>query len=375
MASSQADDGFQDLPGRGGNPVRRAINWWLGALFESLPVPLQLCLGAHQAVLRLDHAGRRVSLYRRGGNLWIPLLETRSEANDPGFREKLLNYLRKNGYEGAEVDLRLESRHFMRRVVELPSTALENLHEVLGFEMDRYTPLDAAAVYYDFRLLEHDPQRKRIRVDLVVLPRNLADDAIGYGRALGLKPLRLGIAGTDNTADSGFNLLPPALARKSGRLWSYVVFGLFAALLALGALALYLPLHHKQAALDRLEERVTLARGEAQAVAELKRKTDALRAREDMLRGALKQRIAATELLEEISLRLPDDTWIERMVLRNREVMLAGYSPSPSALIGLLGDSPILSNVAFRGAVKPDPRLKLDSFRISADVGLPEPQP
>ena len=302
-------------------------------------------------------------------------METRSEANDPSFREKLQSYLHKNGYDGAEVDLRLESRHFMRRVVELPSTALENLHEVLGFEMDRYTPLDAAAVFYDFRLLEHDPQRKRIRVDLVVLPRNLAEEAIDYGRALGLKPLRLGIAGTDGSTDSGFNLLPAALARKNSRLWSYVVLGLFAVLLALGAVALYLPLHHKQAALDRLEERVTQARGEAQAVADLKRKTDALRTRGEMLRDALERRITATELLEEVSLRLPDDTWVERMVLRNGEVLLAGYSPSPAALIGLLGDSPILSNVAFRGAVKPDPRLKLDSFRISADVGFPEPQP
>ena len=89
--------------------------------------------------------------------------------------------------------------------------------------------------------------------------------------------------------------------------------------------------------------------------------------------GRRRLRPTATELLAEITDLLPDDTWIYRLHLRDDDLDLAGYSAKPSALIGILEESPALVGVRFTGAVKPDPRQGLDAFKLSASI-LPRGQ-
>ena len=48
-----------------------------------------------------------------------------------------------------------ESNGF-RRIVELPMAVSGRLHQVLGFELDRLTPLRASDLYDDFRVLDRN---------------------------------------------------------------------------------------------------------------------------------------------------------------------------------------------------------------------------
>jgi Tfp pilus assembly protein PilN len=113
--------------------------------------------------------------------------------------------------------------------------------------------------------------------------------------------LQLGLSGNGRQSDAGFDLLPSAQGRGSGKLWRRSVAVLMVMLLLLGATALYLPLHYKRVDLSALEGRVADARSEAQGVADLKRKAEALLARDQTLEQILRKRVTATELLEEVS--------------------------------------------------------------------------
>ena len=53
--------------------------------------------------------------------------------------------------------------------IQLPKVALENLENVLKFEMDLYTPLTSEQVLYGYKVLESDDQW--IAINLMVTPK------------------------------------------------------------------------------------------------------------------------------------------------------------------------------------------------------------
>jgi general secretion pathway protein L len=59
--------------------------------------------------------------------------------------------------------------------LSLPSPTEENLKEVLGFEMDRYTPFALEDVYFDFKIVKRDPARDLINVLLMVVKKDVVE--------------------------------------------------------------------------------------------------------------------------------------------------------------------------------------------------------
>jgi general secretion pathway protein L len=78
-----------------------------------------------------------------------------------------------------------------------------------------------------------------------------------------------------------------------------------------------------------------------------------------------KRRIpTAVEVLDEITRTLPDDTWLLQLVFRDGTLRISGYSENPSALIRLLEQSALLTEVRFSSPVTMDPRLGRERFNI-----------
>ena len=103
-------------------------------------------------------------------------------------RRELLRVKRSLKSRRTRIVLALAESQVLRRTVELPAAASENLREVLGFEMDRHTPFKAEDVYLDHRVLGQDGQRKRMTIELLVVPRRVADRAMTIAEALGSAP-------------------------------------------------------------------------------------------------------------------------------------------------------------------------------------------
>jgi Tfp pilus assembly protein PilN len=59
--------------------------------------------------------------------------------------------------------------------LSLPSPTEENLKEVLGFEMDRYTPFTLEDVYFDFKIVKRDAARDLIHVLLMVVKKEVVE--------------------------------------------------------------------------------------------------------------------------------------------------------------------------------------------------------
>jgi general secretion pathway protein L len=78
-------------------------------------------------------------------------------------------------------------------------------------------------------------------------------------------------------------------------------------------------------------------------------------------------------LLDELTRRLPDDTFLTRLSVSGNQVSLSGYSGQALKLVGELQKSELLKDAALNGGVQQEPRVSRDMFTINATYG-PDPK-
>jgi general secretion pathway protein L len=262
----------------------------------------------------------------------------------------------------------------LRRRVELPLAAAENLREVLSFEMDRHTPFQAGEVYFDYRLISKDTVAKRLTADLAVVTRSLADEGVARLTAWGLAPDRLDVVQGSAAQNVGFNLLPVSAMRREGRDLHRATAGAAIVVCGLLAVAFYLPILQKQEILAASEAHLALVQVEAAAAKELSAQVESLLERGRFVVEQKRGRPAVAELLDEVTELLPDHTWIIQFGWTGERLTLSGYSAKPSALIALFEQSDMLSEVRFNSPVTVDQKIGLERFNLSATVARgPEP--
>ena len=343
-----------------------AGRWWLEELAGCLPARLRNAFARDGQSLVIGLEPDRARFERHKGRATRALGDVALTDGAAGDKQAAVRrLLRRAGLRSAELVLRLQHGKVLRRTVDLPVAALENLREVIGFEMDRHTPFKSSEVYYDYRVLGHEPDLKRIKVDLVVAPRAAVDGAVSLVRGWGLEPDRLEAA--DDTARPWkANLLPQGDVKPPE--WRRLTGVLVVAAAVMLAVAIYLPLMQKQEVLAAAEARLASARAAALQADALKQQVGALAGRSSFVVEQKRARLTVTELLDEITRLLPDDTWVLQFGRRGEQITLSGYTTKSSALIGLLEASQALEEVRFSSPVTADPRVERDRFNITAAV-------
>jgi hypothetical protein len=214
---------------------------------------LEVLLAESQAVFRHGRNGK----FRELGTLDLTGLD------EAGQRGAVAGIVKSAAGRAGEVMLRIPRAQVLRRRVELPLAAAENLREVLSFEMDRNTPFQVGEVYFDYRMTGRDTAAKRMTVELAVVTRKLADEAVARLSSWGLPPDRLDVEPDTAPSDAGFNLLPRSAVRSAGRDLRRFTVAMAAAACVLLAVVFYLPIQQKERVLAAAEARLAAARGQA----------------------------------------------------------------------------------------------------------------
>ncbi|MBM4274922.1 MAG: hypothetical protein FJ134_10760 [Deltaproteobacteria bacterium] len=93
------------------------------------------------------------------------------------------------GLENSPVSLAVARDMGFSQWASLPRAAAENLAQVVGYELDRFLPLPAESLYFDFQILgETDTE---IQLLLLALPREPVDRILTLLAQAGLRPLAL----------------------------------------------------------------------------------------------------------------------------------------------------------------------------------------
>jgi general secretion pathway protein L len=349
-------------------PVGRFFAWWLGELGACVPAGLRGMLNGRRHQIAVDYREREVELYHRGRNGWRSLGKVPVDSGAPAAGRAACSAVLRGIRRGsAEIVLRLPADKVLRRRVELPLAAVENLREVLAFEMDRLTPFRAADAAYDYRVFATNRETQRVTVDLAVAPAALVDEGVHVAAALNLSPDRVGVANGADPEVVRFNLLssPGDGSSHFLRRLNIALAAVFCLLLAAAALW---PLHREQQELATLEARLQQGRTAAAAAEALRTRL----AKELDRKSFLAQRRQATPLavavLKDLTERLADDSWLVQLHMGSGQLMLSGYAPAAAALVPVLEDSDLLSDVRFSSPVMPDSRISRERFNLSAKV-------
>lgn len=261
--------------------------------------------------------------------------------------------------------LRFPAGQALIRVLTLPLAAEKNLRQVAGFEMDRLTPFTAAQVYYDATVLERQPESRRLRVELTVLPRAVVDPVLTQLRQQGLPPDALEVAG----GRPHLNLLSPE-QRPARGLWSQRWrAAVMIVSLSLVAAAVALPIWQQRALLLEAIAKVNQAKKTAHQALTLRDQLDKTLESSRMLARKKQSVPARVDLLRELTVLLPDDTWLERLQIKGDSVQLIGQSSKASALVGIVEASKWFNGAGFTSPVTTDPRTGKERFMLTARIG------
>ena len=185
------------------------------------------------------------------------------DAAAPDRDERLRALLRQAKRRGRRpATVRLAPDLGLRKTLELPLAARDDLDQLLRFEMDRLTPFRAEEVHFAQQVLATDAAGRRLTVELQAAPRRVVEQALETARVLGLRPARVELAADDAGGAEPLNLLgdqPGGGARESRVNRALVLLALL-----LLVIAVAIPLRRQQARLAELENQVAAARAEAE---------------------------------------------------------------------------------------------------------------
>lgn len=357
---------WRDRWGLGGAPgVRGFLRWWRGALGSWLPLRWRGLFGLAHDRLLLVPSGTDADLQRQSLDALTTLARLPLPLDADGLGRVLPSVL-----AGLPRWLLLPAAQVLRRPLGLPVAATDRLREVVGFEIDRQTPFTAAQVHYDVRMLGRHGDR--IEVELVAVPRAVLDRALAQLGASAATLAGVDVMGGDGEP-LGVNLLP--LAARSQR--EDPMRGWNAVLAACAGLALVAAgwqlLHNRQAAADALAATIDGRIGEARRVAAQRQQLVDLVEGQVFLDQKRAARPAAIEVLDEVTRRLPDGSYLEKLSLQGDQMTLVGLSADASALVGQMERAQIWRKPALTGALQTDPATRRDRFNLTAILAGPAP--
>lgn len=336
---------------------RSLLGWWLDQLADWVPDGwrrrlaekrglLVIVLGRDEATARAILGGRRYDL---GG-----------VESDARHRATFLAGLDGLPRRPSELELRLQPGEYLRRDFDLPLAAEDSLREAVELQLDRLTPFKADEVVFQCGVRERDPVTKRLGVWLAVVPAGRVHalvEALGEDRSLVPRPPRSPPAPEEPL------VLRYALSRerRGGYGW-----GLALVNVALLAAVLTVHVNTRQTELARLQQALGEVRRDAAEGAELANRLEQLRSAVGLVATKRTASPALVQVLEDLSARVPDDTYLQRMEVRQGEIQLFGVSTAASNLIRQLEASPLLTEVRFESSVTRDASSGKERFTIVA---------
>ncbi len=288
---------------------------------------------------------------------------------EPDAATRLAKTLNDVGLARLPVALRLAVDQVLQKDLFLPAAANENLRQVLSFEMEQQTPFRADQVFYDGAVRGRDSSGDKIVVSLAAAPRDKVDHAVKEIGRLGLTPAVVGIGRDGGAFDRRLDLATDDLPKLAGfrqrdRLLLTIVIVLLVAVLIVPGL------RHDGVRAD-VEDRIASVTPAANQARALRQRIDTALAGAGTVARLKREAPSPVRLLEELSLRLPDDTWLAQWNLDGIDIEIEGTSPSAARLVEILEASPLIASVEFRTPITRDNLTNREHFSLALRAAVP----
>lgn len=352
-----------------GSPLPGFFAWWWGELRALLPTRWQSFFGGGNVWCLLHYEDGQWSVRRNGR---APTSSPWSDALDAPEQQAMLNAAVADvDRQDLRLALCLPTDAVLRRRLLLPEAARDNLRQIGTFEMDRQTPFRVDQVYYDLRELPGPAPAGRMAAELVVAPRAAVDARLEHLRNAGIAIDAVDLCDGDKRL--GVNLLPPDMARAHRDPRRRLNLALTVAAVVLLLLCLGQYLHNRQEALAAMQVQVDDMRADAQKIAQLRKQLEDSTGAAGFLAKRKTDSVAIVDVLQDLTARIPDDTWLERFTVESGggRVGIQGQSAKASSLIDVLQSSKVVTGANFQGVIQRDPATNKERFYMDAQLRNP----
>ncbi|MES9971169.1 MAG: PilN domain-containing protein [Candidatus Thiodiazotropha sp.] len=335
--------------------------WWIGEISMLLPEPVRALLrgGKPAQLLYKDETLRIVNQGVSGAEVAENYLRV-IDFNDSEHR-RVLN-------SASEIRLCLEPKKYLFKKVTLPIETEENLREVLAFEMDRQTPFNIDQVYYDYVVNTRDKQNRTLDITLILAPIDKISLALKQLEENRVRISAISPCEEINANLNEVNLLPPEKREKPHKRYRLLNLALFLLLMLMVIVSLMLPLWQKSSVLKQLQSELDEYKSKATQVAALREQVTSARSENRFLEEKKITSKPVLEILLELTLLLPDDTWVSNLEVRENNVHIHGQSTASASLIPILETSKLFQDVSFRSPVTRNKKNNTERFHISAEL-------
>ena len=343
--------------------VGQFLFWWKQQLKECIPLTVR----------------RRFAQSRRP-LMWSPSDDKLWPASESLERAQKFS-LSSLAERGGSAALVIGENNGFRRELEMPLSVQDRLQQVLGYELDRLTPLKPSELFYDFRISRRDPEARMCTVELTAAPRSRVQPLLDDAKRRNIKITRLLLAPTDvdtsldlfksteiaaDESNQGHSWINPALA--------FLSVGLIVALVAF-------PLWQMRRYVIELQPIEAKAKANAEAASVVQRQLEKQIGEYNLPLAKKHGAPLVVQLLDDLSKRMPDDTWAQSVEIRSvpnqkgKEIVLQGETGSGGKILQLVQESPMIKDPALKTAmtrVAPN----AERFHIAGEIipaELPKP--
>lgn len=299
----------------------------------------------------------------------LPLDET---AQDKAWWHQL-NHQVATAEEQCLISYLLPEEQVLIREVAMPRVAADNLSSVLQYELDKYIPFAATDVEFSFRRLPSSEGSEKIPVQLVIIKRDALEkiEQELIGKSVPLASIDVNSGTAEQPQALGVNLLSESLRQKKD--WSKIKINalLLVAVIFMLWFVMYSSLENKKDKITKLEQQSDELRNESRKAKRLEQQLLASISAANFLGDKKQNSPSATQMLDELTSKIPADTYLTRMLLNNERIEFVGQSLNANALVPILNRSTLWFEPSIVGQVVPDARTGKERFTIKSNLKPP----
>jgi general secretion pathway protein L len=266
------------------------------------------------------------------------------------------------------IALKFNDNAILYRKLRLPATARKDIDKVVGYEFDKYFPMDADNAFMSCEVIEPDTGAESIEVEIRAIAKAVVESHLRTLReqyAIEVKNLYLTNSNDEVliTADmSKSNRTNGDRKRVVSQRMLNVMIGSL-----LVALFIY-PLLKLDWRLSKLEQEVAALETEAQPIIEIREKILGMEKRFQYLIDKKKKNPDQAYLWSRVSQSIVDQAILKRMEINERKVRLEGRTASVERMINSFETDSEVSEVKIIGSVSTSEDNQYENMKISLTI-------
>jgi Tfp pilus assembly protein PilN len=233
-------------------------------------------------------------------------------------------------------------------------------------------------VVHSHNVVQYAPLERQLQIPLQVLTNdNLAipgfkgekaSDDIPYD-AIG------GVLASLWTKSKAMNLLHRGRATKTSPPLAATVI-LFAMLLVMGVLALFLPWYQENEKVTAIDREISARKDAVRKIESLRKDFNSLQDEFKAIADFKQGKQSTLQILKEITILLPKSVWLTRVHINDANVSIEGYATSATDILPRIEASPYFAKVEFSSPTMRDARMNMDRFVIRMELeGIRKEEP